>query len=74
MPLAHPISGRPTNNFGEPAVAVMFALAKPGEGITDFQTRIASRGEWGQSRIGRDRVELVLTEDSARRLLEMLEG
>jgi len=76
MPLAHPISATPTPNFAEPAiaVAVAFALAKPGETADDFQTRIASRGDWGQSRIGRHKVELVLTRESVERLAAMVEG
>lgn len=46
MPLAHPVSATSTTNFGEPAIAVAFALAKPGETVANFQTRINSRGEW----------------------------
>lgn len=72
VPLAHPVSATPTSNFGEPAIAVSFALAKPGETINDFQLRIASRGEWGQTRFGRDKVELVLTTESLQRLAELL--
>lgn len=72
MPLAHPTSATPTSNFGEPAIAVSFALAKPGETIEDFQTRINSRGEWGQTRYGREKVELVLTAESVERLVELL--
>ena len=68
VPLAHPVPATPTSNFGEPAIAVSFALAKPGETINDFQLRIASRGEWGQTRFGRDKVELVLTTESLQRL------
>lgn len=73
MPLAHPTSATPTSNFGQPAIAVSFALAKPGETVDDFQTRIASRGEWGQTRYGREKVELVSTEESVQRLVECLE-
>lgn len=72
VPLAHPVSATPTSNFGEPAIAVSFALAKPGETINDFQLRIASRGDWGQTRFGRDKVELVLTKESLQRLAELL--
>jgi hypothetical protein len=72
VPLAHPTSASPTANFGDPAVAVSFALARPGETVDDFQTRITSRGEWGQSRYGRDKMELVLTAKSAERLVELL--
>lgn len=64
MPLAHPTSASPTSNLGQPAIAVSFALARPGETIDDFHLRINSRGEWGQTRYGRDKVELVLTEES----------
>jgi hypothetical protein len=74
VPLAHPFSATPTSNFGEPAIAVSFALAKPGETVLDFQTRINNRGEWGQSRYGREKVELVLTRESVERLVEMLDG
>lgn len=72
VPLAHPVSATPTSNFGEPAIAVAFALAKPGETVNDFQLRIASRGDWGQTRFGRDKVELVLTKESLQRLAELL--
>jgi hypothetical protein len=72
MPLAHPLSATPTTNFGEPAIAVSYALAKPGETIDDFQLRINSRGEWGQTRYGTDKVELVLTEESVEALVELL--
>lgn len=72
MPLAQPVSATPTSNFGQPAVAVSFALARPGETINDFQVRISSRGEWGQTRYGRDKVELVMTRESAQRLIELL--
>jgi hypothetical protein len=72
MPLAHPTSATPTSNFGEPAIAISFALARPGETVKDFQVRIASRGEWGQSMNGRDKVELVLTRESVERLVGML--
>lgn len=72
MPLAHPISVAPTNNFGQPAIAVTFAFAKPGEPVDDFRARIASRGEWGQTRYGRDKVELVLTEESVEQLLALM--
>lgn len=73
MPLAHPTSATPTSSFGQPGVAISFALAKPGETVEDFQTRINGRGEWGQSRYGREKVELVLTEESLERLVECLE-
>lgn len=73
MPLAHPTSATPSSNFDEPAIAVSFALAKPGETIEDFQKRIASRGQWGQTRYGRNKVELVLTEESAERMVELLQ-
>jgi hypothetical protein len=72
MPLAHPTSSTPTSNFGEPAIAISFALARPGETVNDFQTRITSRGQWGQTRYGKDRVELVLTKESVERLMGML--
>lgn len=73
MPLAHPISATPTANYSDPAIAISFATAKPGEDVDAFQFRINSRGgEWGQSRYGRERVELVLTEDSVERLVELL--
>lgn len=72
MPLAHPTSSTPTNNFGEPAIAISFALAKSGETVDDFQARIRNRGPWGQSRVGRHRVEIVLTKESAERLVEVL--
>ena len=49
MPLAHPVSATPTSNVGEAAIAVTFALARPGETSDDFQMRINSRGEWGQT-------------------------
>lgn len=72
MPLAHPVSASPTSNFGQPAVAVSFALAKPGETVDDFQLRINSRGEWGQSRVGRHKVEVVLTRKSMERLVGLI--
>jgi hypothetical protein len=72
MPLAYPTSASPTSNFGEPAIAVSFALARPGETIADFQTRINSQGEWGQSRYGREKVELVLTRESVEQLVELV--
>lgn len=74
MPLAHPVSATPTANFGQPAIAIYFALAKPGESVDDFQLRISSRGEWGQTRYGREKVELVLAAESVERLLELLGG
>ena len=74
MPLAHPVSAAPTANFGQPAVAISFALARPGETVEDFRTRIASRGEWGQTRYGRDKVELVLTEESVERLAILIDA
>jgi hypothetical protein len=72
MPLAQPVSAYPTSNFGQPAVAISFALAKPGETVDDFQPRINSRGEWGQSRYGQEKVEMVLTEESVERLVGLL--
>jgi hypothetical protein len=72
MPLAHPLSATPTSNFSEPAVAIAFASSTPGENVTDFQSRIHSRGDWGRSEVGRHRVELVFTRESAARLVEML--
>lgn len=72
MPLAHPVSATPSSNFGQSAIAIAFALARPGETVDDFQTRIASRGEWGQTRYGREKIELVLTEESVERLAELL--
>lgn len=72
MPLAHAVSAAPTTNFGKKATAISFALAKPGETVEDFKTRIASRGEWGQTRYGRDKVELILTMESVEVLLELL--
>lgn len=48
MRLAQTISATPTSNFGEPAIAVSFALARPGETVDDFQKRINGRGGWGQ--------------------------
>lgn len=69
MPLAHQ-----TSNFGQPAIAVSFALAKPGETVEGFQTRIASQGEWGQTRYGQEKVELVLTEESVQRLVDLLDA
>lgn len=74
MPLAHPVSASPTSGFGEPAIAISFALAKSGETVEDFQTRIASRGEWGQTRYGREKVELVLTAESVERLFGLLDA
>lgn len=74
MPLAHPVSATPTINFGEMAVAISFVFAKPGETVDDFQTRIASRGEWGQTRYGRGKAELVLTKESIERLLVLLDA
>jgi hypothetical protein len=65
-------SASPTPNFGEPAIAVSFAFAKPGETVEDFQLRINSRGEWGRSKYGREKVELVLTRESVERLVEPL--
>jgi hypothetical protein len=73
MPLADPISATPTSNYPELALAVSFATSTPGENVADFQSRIRSRGEWGQSEVGRHRGELVFTRESARRLVEMLE-
>jgi len=73
MPLAHPLSAYPTNNYSEPAVAIFFATSTAGENVNSFQARIASRGGWGRSEVGRHRVELVLTRKSAMRLVEMLE-
>lgn len=72
MPLAHPVSASPTSNFGEPAIAVTFALAKPGEPVDNFRARIRSRGDWGQTRYGRDKVELVLTRESVQQLVELV--
>lgn len=72
MPLAQPVSITPTNNYPRPAVAISFATARPGEDVDDFQARINSRGEWGQTRYGRDKVELVLTEESVERLVGLL--
>ncbi len=72
MPLAHPTAARATTNFGRPALAVTFALAHPGEPVDEFQRRIAGRGEWGQSLVGRNKVELVLTEESIAALLKTL--
>jgi hypothetical protein len=72
MPLAHPLSATPTSNFSETAIAVTFATSRPGENVKDFRLRIGSRGPWGQSEVGRDRVELVLTKQTAERLIEIL--
>jgi hypothetical protein len=71
MPLAHPVAASPTSNFCEPAIAIPFALARPVETVSDFQLRINSRGEWGQSRYGREKVELALTEESVERLVDL---
>jgi hypothetical protein len=40
--------------------------------VEGFRTRIGSRGEWGQSRVGRHSVELILTRKSAERLIELV--
>ena len=64
---------RPTSNFGDPTIAVSFALARPGETIDDFQLRINSRGDWGHTRYGREKVEIVLTRESVERLVAVLE-
>ena len=42
--------------------------------VDDFQVRINSRGERGQIRYGRDKVELVLTEETMERMLGLLGG
>lgn len=73
MPLAHPVSATPSTNFGQSAIAISFALAKPGETVEDFQLRINSRGEWDQTRYGREKVELVLTAESVERLVGLLD-
>lgn len=73
MPIAHPTSATPTGNLGQPAVAVSFALARPGETLADFRLRINNRGEWGQTRYGRDKVELIFTTESTRQLLQLLQ-
>ncbi len=72
MPLAHPISATPTSNFSQPAIAITFATGRPGEDVADFMRRIGDRGPWGQSGVGRHRVELVLTRESAVSLVELL--
>ena len=72
MPLAHLTSATTTSNFAELAVAVSFAMARPGETVDDFQTRFNSRGEWGQTRYGRYKVELVLTQGSVKRLVDLI--
>lgn len=74
MPLAQPVSVTPTDNYSQPAVAISFATARPGEDVDDFQARINSRGEWGQTRYGRDNVELVLTREGMERLVMLLES
>jgi hypothetical protein len=40
--------------------------------VHDFQLRISSRGEWGQTSHGWDNVELVLTAGRVERLVGML--
>lgn len=72
MPLAHPTSIVSTNNYSLPCVAIAFATSQPGEDVDEFQARIAEVGTWGQSNVGRDKVELVLTEESVAELVKML--
>jgi hypothetical protein len=74
VPFAHPVSVSATANFGEPAIAVSFALARPGENIEDFRLRINGRGKWGQTRYGRDKMELVLTGESVEPLVGPLQS
>jgi len=73
MPLAHPVAASPTSNFSVPALAVTFATSHAGEDVGEFQARIAEKGMWGQSGVGRQRVELVFTRASAARLVEMFQ-
>lgn len=72
MPLAFPMSITTTSNYSEPAVAVTFAMARPSEDVADFQTRIVDVGPWGQSGVGRSKVELVLTREAATELVRLL--
>lgn len=44
------------------------------ETVEDFQKRINGRGEWGRTRYGWEKVELVMTRESAERLMELLAG
>lgn len=40
--------------------------------LTTIQTRIVSRDDWGQTRYGTDKMELVLAKESVERLAELL--
>ncbi len=51
MPLARPVSASPTSNFGELTIAISFALAKLGETVDDFQSRIGSPGRDGSDKL-----------------------
>jgi len=72
MPLAHPLSIHLSANYSQPSIAITFATAIPGEDVESFQARISDVGPWGQSGVGRNKVELVLTKESASRLVEMI--
>ena len=53
-------------------VAISFGTARPGEDVGDFQTRIGDKGMWGQSGVGKSKVELVLTMESAEELVRIV--
>ena len=68
VPLAHPQSITPTNNYSEPCVAVAFATSKPGEPLAEFKHRLSVRDHYSRTR----GVELVLDRDAATELVRLL--
>ena len=74
MPLAHPINTSTTDNYGRPLLAVTFLESRPGEVLADFEYRVANPPEpvWGMRGPRQERVELILTMESAARLAAIL--
>lgn len=74
MPLAHPISTSTTDNYGRPLLAVTFLESRPGEELAGFEYRVAHPPEpvWGMRGPRQERVELILTKDSAAQLASIL--
>ena len=68
VPLAHPQSITPTNNYSEPCVAVAFATSRPGEPLTDFRHRLSASDFYSRTR----GMELVLDREAAIELVRLL--
>ena len=68
VPIAHPQSITPTNNYSEPCAAVAFATSRPGEPLADFRHRLSASDFYSRTR----GMELVLDREAAIELVRLL--